>query len=87
MCSIRYEIRKTENGALLRIEGLEDDGRVLSTQELSYQEPRDGDAEVEAFADFLRDLVDHWGPQTSRYSPKRIYIEVRPGDKYEPGDA
>lgn len=32
----------------------------------------------------LRHLLDHYGPSTSRYSPKRIYVLVEPGDKYEP---
>jgi hypothetical protein len=39
--------------------------------------------EVEAFADFLRLLLDTYGPSTSRYSPKRVVIRVEPGDKYE----
>jgi hypothetical protein len=36
-----------------------------------------GDGEIEAFADFLRLLDEHYGP-----SPKRIYISVEPGDKH-----
>jgi len=38
---------------------------------------------VECFADFLRTLNEELGPSTSRYSPKRIFIRVEPGDKYE----
>ena len=30
-------------------------------------------------------MNDEFGPSTSRYSPKRIYIQVEPGDKYGDG--
>jgi hypothetical protein len=49
--------------------------------EIRYQEI-DG-AEIEAFADFLRYLNEHYGPSTSRYSPKRIHISVEPSDKFQ----
>jgi hypothetical protein len=49
-----------------------------------YQES-DGN-EIEAFADFLHFINDHFGPSTSRYSPKRIRITIEPGDKRE-GDS
>jgi hypothetical protein len=48
-----------------------------------YEERHDD--EVECFADFLRSLNDELGPSTSRYSSKRVYVKVAPGDKY--GDA
>ena len=45
------------------------------------------DGEVEAFADFLRCVLDHYGPTTSRYSPKRITpVIVSPGDKFSAAD-
>lgn len=56
--------------------------RRNADHEIVYQEQKD--AEIEAFADFLRTIVDHYGPQTSRYSAKRIFVRIEPGDKYEP---
>jgi len=75
---MKFEIRRVQNGAVLRVETNGED----SGEEIVYQGQEDG--EIEAFADFLRHLVDHYGPTTSRYSPKRITIRVEPGDKYEP---
>lgn len=51
--------------------------------ELVFQEKYDEEEEIECFADFLRVLNDEYGPTTSRYSSKRIYINIEPGDKYE----
>jgi hypothetical protein len=79
---MKFEIRNARNGVILRVEDevLEDDEEVVY-QELEVDE-------IEAFAEFLRFLVDHYGPTTSRYSPKRIWVVVEPGDKYEaPGQA
>lgn len=76
---MKFEIRSARNGVILRVESDEPDA---APEEVVYQE-RDGD-DVEAFADFLRHLVDHYGPTTSRYSPKRIHVTVEPGDKFEP---
>lgn len=76
---MKFEIRRVQNGAVLRVEpGYPD----AETEEVVYQETETD--ELEAFADFLRYLVDHYGPHTSRYSPKRIYIRIEPGDKFEP---
>jgi hypothetical protein len=75
---MKFEIRRVQNGAVLRVESYGED----SGEEIVYQEKEDG--EIEAFTDFLRHLVEHYGPTTSRYSPKRISIRIDPGDKYEP---
>ena len=61
---MKFEIRRVQNGAVLRVETNGED----SGEEIVYQEQEDD--EIEAFADFLRHLVDHYGPTTSRYSPK-----------------
>lgn len=61
--------------------GIED----METEEIVYQEV-DGN-EIEAFADFLRFVDEHYGPSTSRYSPKRIRVLVEPGDKWEDSPA
>jgi len=73
-----FEIRHVQNGVVLRVEM---DGSE-SGEELVWQE-RYND-EVEAFAEFLRDVVEQYGPATNRYSPQRISIRIEPGDKYEP---
>ena len=75
---MKFDIRRVQNGVVLRVET---DGAEPG-EEIVYQEQEDG--EVEAFADFLRRLVEHYGPTTNRYSPKRISIRIVPGDKYEP---
>jgi hypothetical protein len=76
---MKFEIRRVQNGAVLRVEPNCPDAEP---EEVVYQETETD--EIEAFAEFLRYLVDHYGPSTSRYSAKRIYIRVEPGDKYEP---
>lgn len=75
---MRFEIRRAKNGLILTaIDQNDENGK----EEIVYQEKEED--EVECFADFLRLLDDTYGPSTSRYSPKRIYIKVEPGDKYE----
>jgi len=76
---MRFAIRRARNGWILTVEEppSEDEG----ADEIVCQE--DYDDEVECFADFLRTLDEQFGPSTSRYSPKRIYVRVEPGDKYE----
>ena len=59
---MKIEIRRTKNGSILRIE---EDGEEVS--EIIYQEMEGAD--IEAFADLLRYLMDNYGPTTSRYSP------------------
>ena len=75
---MRFEIRRVENGVVLKIGHDEDEPE----EELVYQERDEG--EVEAFAEFLRELVLSYGPSTGRYSPRRIHIRVEPGDNYDP---
>lgn len=75
---MEFKMRSAKNGWILK----DDEGN-----ELVHADPVDtyGDHdEVEAFADFLYTIAEHYGPSTSRYSPKRIYIRIEPGDKYEP---
>jgi hypothetical protein len=79
---MKFEIRRVHNGAVLLVEP---DHLDAEAEEVVYQEIEDD--EVEAFADFLRHLLEHYGPQTSRYSVKRISVRVEPGDKYEPRES
>jgi len=78
---MKFEIRPAKNGIMLKVDhGIEGE----DPEEIVYQEC-DGN-EIEAFADFLHFINDHYGPSTSRYSPKRIRITIEPGDKWE-GDS
>lgn len=43
------------------------------------------DFEDSGLQDLLYYLVDLLGVCNSRYAPKRIYIETRPGDKFDDG--
>ncbi|MDP8258269.1 MAG: hypothetical protein P9L90_02455 [Candidatus Aadella gelida] len=73
-----FEIKKAKNGTILKVNsGIEDN----EIEEIVYQEKYDD--EIECFADFLRYLEEHYGPPADRHSAKRIYINIRPGDKFE----
>lgn len=78
---MRCEIRRVKNGVVLRVEP---ENPAEPAEETVYQETEDN--EIEAFAGFLRLLLEQYGPQTSRYSPQRIHVVIEPGDKFEPGD-
>jgi hypothetical protein len=62
---MKFEIRHAANGVILRVE---DENPDALPEEVVYQEQEHAD--IEAFADFLRHILDHYGPATSRYSPK-----------------
>jgi hypothetical protein len=69
---MKFEVRSAKNGYIVTVD--DDDEIVCQTTH---------EDEIEAFAEFLFELLENYGPPTSRYSPKRIYITVQPGDKYE----
>ena len=75
---MKFEFIRASNGLVLEIsqEGMEID-RII------YQESDNEDQEIERFKDFLCELVDSFGPPTSRYSKKRTYVTIEPGDKHE----
>ena len=76
---MRFEIRHAQNGWILKVETPSSDG--VEANEMVCQERHED--EVDCFANFLRLLNDEFGSSTSRYSPKRIFIRVEPGDKHE----
>ena len=76
---MRFEIRHATNGWILKAEVPSSEG--VEVNEVVCQEKYDND--IECFADFLRVLDEEFGPSTSRYSPKRLYIRVEPGDKHD----
>lgn len=79
---MKFEIKRAKNGYFVTVTDL--DVTDPSAQEVFvFQEKYDEGEEVEAFAELLREMLDSYGPSTSRYSPKRIYICIEPGDKYE----
>ena len=79
--ALHCEIRRARNGWILKVERpASGDGEP---DEIVHEEKYED--EVECFADFLRSLNDEIGPSTSRHSPKRIYVQVEPGDKYGDG--
>jgi len=43
------------------------------------------DSEAESWADMLWLIDEHFGPVGSRHSEERVYIEIRPGDKFMDG--
>ena len=79
---MRFDIRRVKNGCVLVATISEEESG--EKEEIVYQDDYDDGDDVECFADFLRLVANEYGPSTSRYSAKRIYVEVKPGDKYEP---
>lgn len=74
---MKFEIRPATNGIVLKVDhGYPEE----EPEEIVYRES-DGN-EIEAFADFLHLLNEHYGPSTSRHSSKRIRITIEPGDKW-----
>ncbi len=70
---MKFEIKSITNGHILKC--VDDDGEYV------YQSRGDS-SDVEAFADFLRELTDAYGPQDGRHEAQRIHVLVRPGDKH-----
>lgn len=78
---MKVSIETAINGWLIRKEPDDIDDRIeLSVHE--HPERCDEVGEVKAFAGVLMRLTELLCPTTSRYSAARIYVEVRPGDKY-----
>ena len=75
-------IETASNGWLIRKEPDEIDD-MPQLHVFSHCDGFDDTAEVNAFAHMLHTLNDLIGPTTSRYSKARVYVEVKPGDKYE----
>lgn len=76
---MQFDIRRVKNGCILKVTHTLDEG--CETDEVVYQEKHDD--KVDCFAEFLWYLSEEYGPSTGRHSPKRIYIRVEPGDKFE----
>ena len=72
-----FQIRRVKNGLILKVITEE---KNASKDEIVYQEKFDD--EVDCFAGFLHYLNEEYGPTTSRHSKKRIFIAIKPGDKF-----
>jgi len=75
---MKFEITTAENGLIFKSIDDEDD----SYTPLVYQEVTVGSMS-DAFIEMLYDIVEVYGPVTSRYSRERISIQKIHGDKYE----
>lgn len=69
-------IKSVSNGFVL--EYFDGEDNITEVVESSNESE---DSEVDAFAGLLWKINSLIGPSTSRYSNKRIYVEVKPGDK------
>lgn len=69
---LTYRRLQARNGFVLE----EEDGERVVYQEDLKDDP-------EAFVAFIEAVIDTWGPQESRYSPKRVRVVIMPGDKWE----
>lgn len=59
-----------------------DNGWIVKSDEGVYLF-EESKSEHETFADMLRHITQQIGPSDSRYCDKRIYVVIKPGDKYE----
>ena len=69
----KYAIRTCKNGCILKITSGED-----GSDELVHC-----DGELEAFAVFLNEILDSYGPQRDSYGPRNISVQIKAGRKYE----
>lgn len=81
VCQVQIVLETADNGFIMRIPAEHDEDKDIM---YVFQEEEDDADDIEPFRQLLSMILHHMGPTTSRYSEKRIYIEVRPGDKYEP---
>ena len=79
MSNTVVRIRGAINGWVLE---LHSDEEQIDRYVFSYEDGPAGEDEVKSFAGLLRQIDSLIGPSTSRYSEHRIYVDVRPGDKY-----
>lgn len=77
-------IKNVDNGFIMD-ETLDDinSKHGLYTRRIVFEYPEEANDEdqTEKFAELLRHLSMQYGPTTSRYSNKRIYVVIAPGDK------
>lgn len=76
MDTTNFEIRRAKNGWILKVTAnyFDEAEEIVAV---------DAEDEVEAFAYFLRELTDMYGPQRNNYSDRQIWVDIRAGRKYE----
>lgn len=76
-----FSVYNAGNGFIVvnKSEGI--DGEVLYVFQDTVEEEG---ADADTWAAVLRHLTEAFGPMDNRYSKKRVYVRVEPGDKYEP---
>ena len=79
---MKITIEMAANGWLIRTQPDHPEDRS-ETYVYSHADSFNDTDEVKAFAEVLWRINDLIGPETSRHSVARIYVEVKPGDKYE----
>ncbi len=79
---MKLTIEQVNNGYILRVDDCEDSRTLVFSTDERLDE-KDNQGEINSCVSLLWNILDLIGPSTSRYSPSRIYIDVRPGDKYE----
>lgn len=72
-----FKLRRAKNGYIMEKRDIIDGAKT----EIEELVGTDGEDEVETFKSFLWDIIDNYGPSTSRYDAKRVYVRVEPGDK------
>lgn len=68
-----FEITTAANGWILRQRDDDTSLPVVGVEEYEYRDTH------ECFADFLREVLNNYGPGHSKYFPKNIHISVIPG--------
>lgn len=79
----KIEFKQAKNGLIMTITHSDGSAERIVYNDSSMRYDDVESEEIARFRDFLWFITDTYGPTTNRYSKERIYIEIRPGDKYE----
>jgi hypothetical protein len=72
---MKFDLRRAKNGWILKYCDDESPEEIVGLE--------DENDEHEAFRSFLYEIMSHYGPSDSKYSPKRLRIVALPGNDYE----
>jgi hypothetical protein len=72
--SMKFELRFAKNGWILEYFDPEMPQEIVGVE---------SDDEHEGFREFLWAILENFGPSDSKYSKKRIHINILPGRDYE----
>lgn len=71
---MKFEIIRVDSGYILKSK--------LDGEQVEYSAYVDPKSDHKAFTQLLYEITRQAGPTDSRHSPERIYIEIKPGDKW-----